>query len=51
MEISKIKEKNKRIRKILDDLNIQDPVQQPELGPIERPEMLLITTDAEVHVY
>ena len=47
-EISKINEKNKRIRKIMDDLSITDPLYTPELGPIEKPEMLLTTQDSEV---
>lgn len=50
LEIAKIKDKNKRIRKILDDLGINDPVYQPELGPIEKPEMLLVTDDSEVKI-
>jgi cilia- and flagella-associated protein 43 len=47
-EIARIKEKNKRIQKILLDLGIRDPIFQPELGPIEKPEMLLVTADIEV---
>jgi len=47
-EINKIKEKNKRIIKITEDLSMPDKVFQPELGPIEKPEMLLVTNDSEV---
>ena len=47
-EIVKIKEKNKRIRKIIEDLGLQDDVFEPEMGVIEKPEMLLTTTDDEV---
>lgn len=47
-EIQKIKEKNKRIRKILEDLNLpDDSVYEPELGPLEKPEMMLTTADDE----
>lgn len=47
-EIQKIKEKNKRIRKIIEDLNLPDnEVYEPELGPIEKPEMMLTTADDE----
>ena len=48
LEIARIKEKNKRIRKILTDLGSTDPVYQPELSSIEKPEMLLVTEDSEV---
>ena len=48
-EMAKIKEKNKRIRKILEDLNLPVDVQDPEMGPLEKPEMLLSVTDTEVN--
>ncbi|CAH1784594.1 unnamed protein product [Owenia fusiformis] len=50
-EIAKIKEKNKRIRKILNDLNLLDQLNDfndPEVGMLERPEQLLIVNDEEV---
>ena len=49
-EISKIKEKNKRIRKIVADLNLGDEIYEPALGPIEKPEMLLKVEDDEVMI-
>lgn len=48
LELSKIKEKNKRIKKILDDIGLYDQVYEPEMDSIEKPEMLLTTTDDEV---
>jgi len=48
LEIAKIKERNKRIRTILDDIGANDPVYEPEMGSTEKPEMLLTTTDDEV---
>jgi len=48
VELAKIKEKNKRVKKILDDIGANDPVFDPEMGSIEKPEMLLTTTDEEV---
>ena len=48
LEIAKIKERNKRIRTILDDIGASDPVYEPEMGSTEKPEMLLTTTDDEV---
>ena len=47
-EINKIKDKNKRIRKILEDLNMDPEIYEPELGSIEKPEMLLTVADSEV---
>ena len=47
-EIGKIKDKNKRIRKIMTDLNLGDEVYEPELTVIEKPEMLLTVGDEEV---
>ena len=48
-EILKIQEKNKRLRKILTDLE-EDPdrVYSPKLGPEETPELLLEVADEEV---
>jgi len=48
LELTKIAEKNKRIKKILDDLGVNDPVYEPEMCSTEKPEMLLTTTDDEV---
>lgn len=48
LELTKIKEKNKRIKKILDDIGMFDPIYEPEMGFIEKPELLLTTTDDEV---
>ena len=50
LELSKIKEKNKRIKKILDDIGLYDQVYEPEMDSIEKPEMLLTTTDDEVRL-
>ncbi len=50
-EINRIKDRNKRIRKILDDLELPDVVEDPELGIIEKPERLLVVDDGEVCVY
>lgn len=49
-EISKIKEKNKRIRKIMEDLEISEEVIVPELSIYEEPEQLLTVKDEEVKV-
>ena len=48
LELTKIAEKNKRIKKILDDIGVNDPVYEPEMCSTEKPEMLLTTTDEEV---
>lgn len=47
-EISKIKEKNKRIVKILQDLDLTEEVVKPELSIYEDPESLLTVEDHEV---
>ncbi|XP_071090035.1 cilia- and flagella-associated protein 43-like isoform X1 [Haliotis cracherodii] len=49
-EISKIKEKNKRIVKIMEDLDIKEEVMDYELSALEKPEMLLTVDDSEVKV-
>ena len=46
--MAKIKEKNKRIRKIHQDLRLPDTFADPEFGDIERPELLLVVQDEEV---
>ena len=48
LELTKIKEKNKRIKKILYDIGVYDPIYEPEMGSVEKPELLLTTTDDEV---
>ena len=47
-EIAKVKEKNRRIRKIMYDLGMAAEVDDPQMGPIEQPDMLLTVTDSEV---
>nr|KAG5714383.1 hypothetical protein BaRGS_018600 [Batillaria attramentaria] len=49
-EISKIKEKNKRISKILSDLDLDEPIVEPALSIHEKPELLLTVEDSEVKV-
>ncbi len=49
-EIAKIKEKNKRIRKILADLTLSVDVVDPELNALEKPELQLVVHDNEVCV-
>ena len=46
--VRKIKEKNSRIRKIVEDLEMQYKVVDPALGVVERPEDLLFVEDHEV---
>ena len=50
-EISKIRERNKRIYKILIDLDLPIDLTDPELGITEKPEMLLTVKDEEVGVW
>lgn len=47
-EISKIKEKNKRIVKILSDIDLDEPVFEPTFSVLEKPELLLTVEDSEV---
>ncbi|XP_076460305.1 cilia- and flagella-associated protein 43-like [Babylonia areolata] len=49
-EIGKIKEKNKRISKILNDLDLKETIVEPQLSVHERPEQLLTVDDSEVTV-
>ncbi|XP_062576681.1 cilia- and flagella-associated protein 43-like isoform X2 [Saccostrea cucullata] len=49
-EIAKIKDKNKRIVKILQDLDLQEDMVSPELSIYEDPESLLKVEDHEVKV-
>ena len=47
-EIGKIREKNKRICKILKDLELDETVWEPEMTSVEKPEVLLTVKDEEV---
>ena len=48
-EIAKITDKNRRIFKILDDLNqATEEVYEPIMGVVEKPELLLTVSDNEV---
>ena len=47
-EISKIKDKNKRIRKIIADLDVVEEIIEPAMGVAEKPETLLTVDDSEV---
>lgn len=48
-EMAKMREKNKRIIKILSDLDLNEPVIDPEMSVMERPEQLLTVDDNEVN--
>ena len=48
-EINKIKDKNKRIKKILDDLDLKEEMTNPVMSIYEKPETLLEVEDSEVH--
>ena len=48
-EIAKVKEKNKRITKIVTDLSLDDSVVEPNMSVAEKPEMLLEVLDSEVN--
>ena len=47
-EIAKIKEKNKRIHKIIADLEVIEDVIEPSMSVAEKPESLLEVQDDEV---
>ncbi|KAK3771256.1 hypothetical protein RRG08_024335 [Elysia crispata] len=49
-EIAKVKEKNKRITKIVTDLSLDDSVVEPNMSVAEKPEMLLEVLDSEIKV-
>ncbi|XP_059155950.1 cilia- and flagella-associated protein 43-like [Physella acuta] len=49
-EISKYKEKNKRIAKIIKDLNLDEEVTDPNMSVVEKPELLLEVLDSEIKV-
>lgn len=49
-EISKVKEKNKRIAKIIDYLALDESVEEPEMSVAEKPELLLEVDDSEITV-
>ena len=48
MEISRIKDKNKRITQIINDLDVDEKIHVPDMGVFEKPELLLIVQDSEV---
>lgn len=50
MEISRIKEKNKRIAQIIDDLTSDEEMFHPEMNFQEKPELLLVVQDSEVKI-
>ena len=47
-EMAKVKDKNSRIRKILDDLDLQEEVWEPGFTIDEKPDQLLTVNDDEV---
>lgn len=49
-EISRIKEKNVRIAKIISQLKLDDPLVQPLLSELEEPERLLVVGESEIQV-
>ena len=50
MEISRILEKNVRIRKIAHDLKVDEEIIEPSLDSDEQPEKLLTVADEEIGV-
>lgn len=48
MEISRIKEKNKRITQIIKDLEVDEKIYVPDMSVHEKPELLLVVEDSEV---
>ncbi|KAL5017485.1 hypothetical protein ScPMuIL_007074 [Solemya velum] len=49
-EIDKIKEKNRRISKIMRDLDLNEPLVEPAMSVVEKPERLLTVEDSEIKV-
>lgn len=47
-EIARIVDRNKRIRKILEDLGLPVEVVEPQMGIAEKPERLLVVENEEV---
>lgn len=47
-EINKMKEKNKRIKKIMTDLGLPLDMREPDMTSNENPELLLVVKDEEV---
>lgn len=47
-EISRVKEKNKRIREIMQELELEEPLWVPTLSVSEDPEQALTVTESEV---
>ena len=50
LEIARIQEKNVRIRKISDDLKLNEEIFDPKLDSDEEPERLLKVTDEEIEI-
>ncbi|KAK0070099.1 cilia- and flagella-associated protein 43 [Biomphalaria pfeifferi] len=49
-EIAKVKEKNKRISKIIKDLGLDESIVEPHMSIAEKPELLLEVADVEIKV-
>ncbi|KAH9504597.1 Cilia- and flagella-associated protein 43 [Bulinus truncatus] len=49
-EIAKVKEKNKRISKIITDLYLDESIIEPTMSIAEKPELLLDVADSEIRV-
>ncbi|XP_005104481.2 cilia- and flagella-associated protein 43 [Aplysia californica] len=49
-EISKVKDKNKRIAKIIEYLGLEESVDEPAMSVAEKPELLLEVADSEITV-
>ncbi|KAH9492451.1 Cilia- and flagella-associated protein 43, partial [Bulinus truncatus] len=49
-EIAKVKEKNKRISKIITDLYLDESIIEPTMSIAEKPELLLDVADSEIKV-
>lgn len=47
-EIARIKERNVRIQEIILDLELEEPVWQPEFDDYEKPERILVVENSEV---
>ena len=50
LELSRIQEKNVRIRKIANDLKLNEEIIEPSLDSDEQPERLLTVTDEEITI-
>ena len=47
-EVKRISERNERIKKVLNDLDLKENVFEPEMTDEEQPERLLVVKDDEV---